>query len=339
MTQWLKLTDEQRIITLNQASNESGIIAKSIEKDWWVTLALKALFQTPYADFLIFKGGTSLSKCWKLIDRFSEDIDLALDPQVFAIEYASSPSRGYLHKLKKGGCEFTGNQLLQALREELLNMGLAEGDFVLEAAEVKPEMPDKDPQVIFLRYRSLFDPNPYLPDEVKIEVSVRSKLEPHAAVQIQSLLYEYFPNEAYLEGPFEVTAVKPHKTFLEKAFLLHEEFAKSQRDKIRTERMSRHLYDLEKMMDTAYAVEALSNHDFYYQLIEHRKHYSGLKGIDYAGLAHQEIDFYPPETHIEAYQRDYNTMRELMIYGTSLEPDELFLRIETLRERFKTAKL
>lgn len=338
MIQWLKLTDEQRKISLDRASNTSGINSKSIEKDWWVTLTLKALFQTPFADFLIFKGGTSLSKCWKLIDRFSEDIDLALDPQAFGIEYASNPSRGYLHKLKKGGCEFTGNQLLQALRAELLAMGLAEEDFTLEAQAVRPEMPDKDPQVLFLRYRSLFDPNPYLPDEVKIEVSVRSKLEPHAPVQIKSLLYEHFPNEAYLEDPFEVTAVKPHKTFLEKAFLLHEEFAKVQKDKIRTERMSRHLYDLEKMMDTPYANEALSDREFYYGLIDHRKHYSGLKGIDYSALAHDQIDFHPPETHIQAYQVDYKAMREFMIYGSSLEPDGLFSRIKTLGERFRSAK-
>ncbi|QDW24319.1 hypothetical protein FFJ24_005570 [Pedobacter sp. KBS0701] len=63
MIQWLKLTDDQRRTSLNQASNSSGIIAKSIEKDWWVTLTLKALFQTPFAGYLIFKGGTSLSKC------------------------------------------------------------------------------------------------------------------------------------------------------------------------------------------------------------------------------------------------------------------------------------
>lgn len=339
MIQWLKLTDDQRRTSLNQASNSSGIIAKSIEKDWWVTLTLKALFQTPFAGYLIFKGGTSLSKCWKLIDRFSEDIDLALDPEAFGIKYVTSPSRGYLHKLKKGGCEFTGNDLMEALRIELLGLGLAEGSFTLEAQEVKAEMPDKDPQVLFLRYRSLFDPNPYLPDEVKIEVSVRSKLEPHLPVKIKSLLYEYFPNEAYLEVPFVVTAVRPHKTFLEKAFLLHEEFAKPHKDKIRTERMSRHLYDLEKMMDTPFAKEALSDPEFYYGLIDHRKHYSALKGVDYDGLAHNVIDFHPPESHIVAYEVDYKSMREFMIYGASLEPDKLFSRIKILCERFRKAKL
>lgn len=84
MTGWLKLTDEQRRTSIAQAAVASGIAAKAIEKDWWVTLTLKALFESPYAKFFIFKGGTSLSKGWKLIERFSEDIDIALDPMALA---------------------------------------------------------------------------------------------------------------------------------------------------------------------------------------------------------------------------------------------------------------
>lgn len=71
MTGWLKLADEQRKATIDQAEQMSGIGAKAIEKDWWVTFTLKALFQSPYAQHIVFKGGTSLSKCWKLIARFS----------------------------------------------------------------------------------------------------------------------------------------------------------------------------------------------------------------------------------------------------------------------------
>ena len=92
MTGWLKLTDEQRRLTVEQAFIRSGINAKAIEKDWWVTLTLKALFKSVYAGFLVFKGGTSLSKCWKLIERFSEDIDIALDPEAFGMHYEENPS-------------------------------------------------------------------------------------------------------------------------------------------------------------------------------------------------------------------------------------------------------
>ena len=103
---------------------------------------------------------------------------------------------------------------------------------------------------MFVKYPSLYEPNPYLADEVKVEVGVRSKTEPFTSMTVQSLLHEYFPNPAYAETPFAVQVVEPHKTFLEKAFLLHEEFKKPSIEKVRAERMSRHLYDLEKIMDT-----------------------------------------------------------------------------------------
>lgn len=76
MTGWLRLTDEQRKASIDETAFRSGRQASAIEKDWWVTLTLKALFTMPEAKHLVFKGGTSLSKCWKLVQRFSEDIDI-----------------------------------------------------------------------------------------------------------------------------------------------------------------------------------------------------------------------------------------------------------------------
>jgi len=72
MIGWIQnLNEEERKIAIEQAAFHCGVISQAIEKDWWVTLTLKAIFQTEYAPHLLFKGGTSLSKCWKLIERFS----------------------------------------------------------------------------------------------------------------------------------------------------------------------------------------------------------------------------------------------------------------------------
>ncbi|HEY9260367.1 nucleotidyl transferase AbiEii/AbiGii toxin family protein [Chitinophaga sp.] len=79
MFEWQKLPEEQKRNILAEASAITGYPTNVIEKDWWVTVALKAVFATPWADNLVFKGGTSLSKAWNLIERFSEDIDLAID--------------------------------------------------------------------------------------------------------------------------------------------------------------------------------------------------------------------------------------------------------------------
>src|SRR5258708_12440969 len=85
MLEWLKITDERKRRILNQANTERGLLPHAIEKDWWVTLALQAVFSTKWKDKLVFKGGTSLSKAWGLIERFSKDFDLAMDRQVFGL--------------------------------------------------------------------------------------------------------------------------------------------------------------------------------------------------------------------------------------------------------------
>ena len=84
MIDWLKnLNDASRLISITEASRISGISAKAIEKDWWVMQTLAIIFDMKVAEHLIFKGGTSLSKAWKLIERFSEDVDLAIDRTFF----------------------------------------------------------------------------------------------------------------------------------------------------------------------------------------------------------------------------------------------------------------
>ena len=82
MFEWHHLPDETKRNILIEVSNEKGYPANVVEKDWWVTLALKAVFDTPWASQLVFKGGTSLSKSWNLIERFSEDVDLVMDKTV-----------------------------------------------------------------------------------------------------------------------------------------------------------------------------------------------------------------------------------------------------------------
>ena len=88
MIGWVKnLSDASRLASVNEASRISGIPAKAIEKDWRVTLSLKLLFETKYANYFAFKDRTSLSKGWHLIDRFSEDIDISLSSAAVGMKY------------------------------------------------------------------------------------------------------------------------------------------------------------------------------------------------------------------------------------------------------------
>jgi hypothetical protein len=335
MTGWLKLTDEQRRTSIAQAAIVSGITAKAIEKDWWVTLTLKALFESPYAKFFIFKGGTSLSKGWKLIERFSEDIDIALDPMAFGRVYETNPSHNYIKTLKKEGCAFTSTVLLDALKAQFNHLGIPMEIISVEAEAVKDTIPDKDPQTLYVKYKSLYPPHEYIADEVKIEFSVRSLKDPYANVQIESILSDAFPSTAYAEIPFEVVAVEPRKTLLEKAFLLHEKFINANPDKIKIERLSRHLYDLVKMMDTAAGQQVLKDHEFYTTLIEHRKNYVRLSGVDYDTLHHSTLSFIPPDAVMEMFRQDYRSMQAAMIYGESPDFDILIEQLKLLTGRFR----
>ncbi|MBI4945254.1 MAG: nucleotidyl transferase AbiEii/AbiGii toxin family protein [Bacteroidetes bacterium] len=336
MTEWLKLNEAQRKTSLEQAALKAGMQVKAVEKDWWVTLTLKALFNSKYNAHLLFKGGTSLSKGWKLIERFSEDIDIALAAEAFGIINQENPSKTFVEKLRKKGCEFTSNELKKELELQFAAIGVPEGMISVEAAPVKPNMPDTDPQSLFVKYPSLFDTNPYLAEQIKVEVSVRSMKEPFSKIKIESILNEHFPNPVvYPEIPFDVVAVEAHRTFLEKAFLLHEEFLRPEKIKIRAERMSRHLYDLERMMDSGSGTQALSNDKLYSAIILHRQNYSRLSWVDYTTLERDKVSFLPPKEFMESYRKDYEVMKEQMIYGETPSFDELIKRLNTLLERFR----
>ena len=335
MTGWLNLTNEQRKATIDQAEQLSGISAKVIEKDWWVTLTLKALFGSIYSQYIVFKGGTSLSKCWKLIARFSEDIDIALSPEAFGMEYVENPSKSVVTRLKRRGCSFTSNELKQELEKQISALGVPAGIITTNAAVVAKNFPDTDPQTLYIKYPSLYTPGNYIANEVKIEASVRSLRTPFATVAIHSLLNEISPNPVYGETPFNVDAVEPRKTFLEKAFLLHEEFRKPDRAKIKSERMSRHLYDLGNIMKTPFGQEAINDFHLYDYLIKHRESYNRISWVDYKSLNRATISFIPPEDMMEMYRQDYNRMLEQMIYGDALSFDDLIEQLKTLQNDFR----
>lgn len=124
----------------------------------------------------------------------------------------------------------------------------------------------------------------------------------------------------------------PQRTFLEKIFLLHEEFSQDT-GKIRIDRLSRHLYDLEKLMDTEHGVEALKNTDLYNNIVAHREKFNPLRGLDYSNHIPSKISLIPPDTVMKDYEKDYEAMTSFMIYGDPLRFDHLMKRILELQTR------
>lgn len=333
MIEFLNLPETTRRGLIIQVSTQTGMTTKSIEKDWWVTLVLKAIFAMPMAAHFIFKGGTSLSKGWKMTERFSEDIDIALAPEAFGEIYEKTPSATHVKRLKRKGCAYTSTEIKAALEQQLLLMGVPKGMVTIEAEEVKLAMPDKDPQTLFVTYSSLFESNDYVSEKVKIEFGVRALKEPFAAVDIQSIIGEQSTVNAYQEQPFKVMAVMPHKTFMEKLFLLHEKMLTGRAEGDAGERQSRHLYDLVQMMNKGIDQTVIDDTSLYNNLLEHRSHYVKLKGIVYKDMELGKLAFLPPYQLLDNFRKDYETMREQMIYGEVPDFNQLMNQLRELNKK------
>lgn len=333
---WLNNELVDRLAMLQQTEIEHpGINQVAIEKDWWVTVTLKALFQTDCHEALIFKGGTSLSKGFNIIERFSEDIDLAISHSFFGIEKTSKSQR---EKLRKTSRAYIHETLSLQLDTQLKEMGIT-GYNIENVTQIQDKNgdwkvidSDKDPTVILLHYPSIVEETiSYIPPRVKIEISCLSMDEPTKEREIRSLIGERFKDED-TDAEYRIRTVIPTRTFLEKLFLLAEEF---QKEKPRSVRMTRHLYDLEKLMDTEYGKEALADRSLYDAIVEHRKTYYALKYVNYDLHAPITINFMLPKQVTEAWKDDYADMRNYFIYGQSLEFDALMQRIEELQKRVR----
>jgi predicted nucleotidyltransferase component of viral defense system len=333
---WLNNELVDRLAMLQQTEIEHfGINQVAIEKDWWVTVTLKALFQTECHEALIFKGGTSLSKGFNIIERFSEDIDLAIGHSFFGINKTSKNQRD---KLRKKAREYIHGTLSSQLDARLKDMGIT-GYRIENITQVQDKNgewkvidSDKDPTVILLHYPSIVeDTISYIPPRVKIEISCLSMDEPTEERQIRSLIGETFEDEDS-DANSNIRTVVPTRTFLEKLFLLAEEF---QKEKPRSVRMSRHLYDLEKLMDTEYGREALADRSLYDAIVEHRKAYYALKYANYDLHNPETINFMIPKKEMEVWKADYADMQRFFIYGESLEFDTLMQRMKELQKKVR----
>lgn len=316
---------EQKEI-LGYIQENTGLKSAIIEKDWWVTTVLRAIFVLPYSNHISFKGGTSLSKCWGLIERMSEDIDIAIDREYLGFGGELSKTQ-ISDKLRRATCSFVREQMQLDIAKQLEANGISKELFQV-SVNVTP-ITTTDPEIIMVTYKSVTEDLPYIMPSVKIEVSGRSMAEPVAPVPIESIIDRVISQTPFKEEKFSVRAVTPQRTFLEKLFLLHEEFAKK-KEEIRVDRMTRHLYDIVKIIETPIAKEALYDDELYQSIIEHRRVFIGLKGFDYSTLNKKTLNIVPSSNVINKWENDYKSMQENMIYGASLPFRELIDKIVKL---------
>ncbi|MCB0669228.1 MAG: nucleotidyl transferase AbiEii/AbiGii toxin family protein [Saprospiraceae bacterium] len=329
---WNVLTDIEKRDIYYEVSAQINLPPSTVEKDWWVVRTLELFFQSTIAPSTVFKGGTSLSKAWNLIDRFSEDIDLALDRRILGFTREDKDmSSSQVSKLRRKSFKYISEEFYPEIIRRFQEAGLV--DVTLKLGELRST--DDDPIIIEVYYPSVTERIEYIQPRVLIEIGSRSLIEPHTDRAFKSLVGEQFAGRAFADTDITIPTVIPERTFLEKIFLIHEIFQLEPGRK-RIERQSRHLYDLEKLMDTSFGQAALQDKELYDTIVLHREKVTPERGVDYTNHQPEKINLIPPAEVIGEWEKDYKTMQESMFYKSSLPFDELMDRIRELNARINS---
>lgn len=318
MNTFLQLPAERRQIAFRQADAQMGLQALSVEKDFWVCWTLRELFGLPeIGSHLTFKGGTSLSKAWGLIARFSEDIDLIIDKAALGIAADTLPDNASSNKQRRARLE----ALMQASRawvQDKLQPALADRITAALGAdgwrlEVDPNMADG--QCLLFHYPSVFPSTTagYVVPVVKIELGARSDDWPAESKVIRPYVLEHFPVlDSGATTAVQVLAAE--RTFWEKACLLHEETFRPA-DKPRKLRMARHYYDLWCLLQAGVGERALANLTLFDRVAEHREVFFRYSWVDYSTHRPGAFRLAPPPDHLPKWRNDYEDMLGPMFFG------------------------
>lgn len=322
----LTLPSERRRRLCEEAEDRLGLSARNLEKDFWVCLTLRELFSLPdCGEHLTFKGGTSLSKGWQLIGRFSEDIDIVVDRSHLGFPGdALNPNR--LKRLRAACRGWIADPLLPSLRARLLDLLGTAQDWQLDLA---PLDQDRDQGTLLFSYPTAFPaPGPYVKPVVRIELGARSDTEPSESPAIRPYLAEVLP-EALPE--FVVRTVAPRRTFWEKAMLLHEESFRPA-DRPRPARLARHYYDLWCLIVRGVADQALADPRLFERVASHREAFWSQSWVDYSTLRPGSLRILPAPGQVSAWRQDYAAMRE-MFFSEPPRFDEVLARVGELETR------
>lgn len=321
---FLSIPNPDKAVIYQQLSQESKIPPFAVEKDWWVVQVLAIIFEMSAGKHLVFKGGTSLSKAWGLIERFSEDVDLAIDPKFLGFE--GELKKKDITALRKAANQYISNTFYPELKEKMAEKGFTNVTWDI----INTQESDQDPKIILLFYPNVIESVGYIQPKVQIEIGCRSLREPQQIAEFNTLIDEYYPQANFAMPAIKVPTVLPERTFLEKIMLLHEEFSKPTKA-IRVERLSRHLYDVYQLSKTEIKQNALTDSELYETIVKHRYNFTRISKVDYNLHQPQTINPIPPNEVIKAWEADYHTMLSEMIYGDAPTFEELIQELTLLR--------
>ena len=305
MNRFIELPLEEQRFYFEQASAKLNLPPVATEKDFWVVWVLSRLFASELlASKILFKGGTSLSKVFGLIDRFSEDIDLILDwNEVVTEDPNMGRSKTKQDQFNKRVPVQSQAYIAQTFLPEVIR--LMDG---ICSAKIEEHAPD----VINIRYPSSFG-SEYLYPEIRLEIGPLAQWIPHACYEVTSYAAEALP-DLFEKSGCSVNAIKAERTFWEKATILHHEAHRPESSPVPA-RYSRHYYDLHLMAsEVSVKTAALSDLDLLQAVVEFKKKFYPRGWANYDEAKPETFKLIPPERVLNALRKDYDAMQD-MIFG------------------------
>lgn len=301
-----------------ETSSQMNLDPLIVEKDFWVCWTLNHLFNLPdLRKHLVFRGGTSLSKVYGVIHRFSEDLDLTINKVFFGFEGDSDPANQKSNKQRDrligqmvAACsQFVGSDLRRKLGE-LFTHYLKESK---EQWEVLIDEQDRDSQSLLFHYPGAVDlvSGYYVDPSVKLEFGCRSDPWPTIRARIKPYAAELFPDVFSNNKDCEVIALKAERTFWEKATILHQEANRS-KDFPFPLRFSRHYYDLAMLAQSYFRDSALKDYDLLEAVAQHKKLFFRCGWAKYDEASPGTLRLLPPDFRFSELKKDYDKMQIMM---------------------------
>ena len=319
------------------AGQRLGTAPQNIEKDFWVCWTLDALFNGPASQGprFLFKGGTSMSKGFGLIKRFSEDIDITVfredlgeDASVEALQAMSGKKRQAKLDAIKDACHaFIAGDLLAQLSATLAASVPANG------AKVEVDSDDESGQSLLLWYPSVTEASDgYIRKAVKIESGAKSALDPHAPHSVTPYLAPDLPDLDLTVS--NVTIVDAERTFWDKVVILHglrRWFDARGVLRAGWQRVSRHYYDVHQLLSAGTGAAALANPALGHDCVAHARMFFNSRDLDLAHAAPGTFSLIPSEGMLADLRRDYAAMSG-MIFGEIPPFEAVIASVESLEQ-------
>lgn len=335
------LPTADRAALFGETAAARGVADTIIEKDFWVCWTLKRLFalQTEDAPTLVFKGGTSLSKAFGAIRRFSEDIDLSFDRADLGYSGARDPEKEGISKKQASKLiedlvsdveKHIAQKLLPALHAAIVQQlgEAAEGGWSLE-------IDARDRQTVNFHYpaalsQSEYDGMAYITPRVKLELGARGDPWPTVTKVIRPYAADDYPS--FFEAPdCTVTVLSAQRTFWEKATALHAE-AHRPAESPTPQYFSRHYYDIAMLMGTEDGKLAATDFELLAQVAKHKAVFFRSGWASYDTARPGTLRLMPAAPRVKDLRADYRDMAPMMFDDKPLPFDEILSRIQKLQD-------